>query len=260
MNKLRHAIKLILFLSVAGPWLTACSDDDEKSIPAPEPSRVITKIEMYKIADVISRETAITFIYDSNKRPTLIHNESPLINVNYSYLSDSKLSYSYASENSPLVEITTSLENGRSYVCQFSNQESPVTYSYNNDGYLKSANNNGIVLEYTWTKGNLTSITSTPRGTYNSDYKVSTIANDYNMDLNILAQLVDDRQNYMQVMNSLGQAAGILGKRSANIIEDTYYKYEYSFDRNGRLKDMTLLGSNARGYSFRFAYDDNHIE
>lgn len=260
MNKLRPTIKLALFLSIASLFLAACSDDDGKSIPVKEPSRVITKIGVYKIADIISHQTNITFAYDTNKRPTLIHNDTPLINVNYSYSGDSRLSYSYASENSPLVEITTTLENGRSYVCNFSNQENPVTYSYDNDGYLKSANNNGVVLEYKWTKGNLMSITSTPRGTYNSEYKVSSIANDYNLDLNLLAQLIDDRKNYIDVMNTLGQTAGILGKRSTNIVEDTYYIYDYSFMQDGRLKDITLIGPKAAGYSFRFYYEDNIIE
>lgn len=60
--------------------------------------------------------------------------------------------------------------------------------------------------------GNLSSITTTPRGTYNSDYKVSTIANDYSLDLNTLAQWIDDRENYTTVMNTFGQMAGILGK------------------------------------------------
>lgn len=77
---------------------------------------------------------------------------APLTTINYSYGDNSHISYNYSSENSPLVEITTTLENGRSYVCKFSNQDSPITYSYNNEGYLKSSNNNGIVLEYQWNK------------------------------------------------------------------------------------------------------------
>ena len=221
MNKLRPTIKLALFISVAGAFLAACSDDDDKKPSAP--SKIITGIRVYKITDVIS--------------------------------------YNYSSENSPLVEITTTLENGRSYVCKFSNQDSPITYSYNNEGYLKSSNNNGIVLEYQWNKKNLTSITSTPRGTYNSDYKISTIANDYSLDLNTLAQWIDERPNYINVVNTLGQMAGILGKRSENIIEDTYYTYDYSFLQDGRLKDITLIDTNKTGYSFLLRYaDSDNIE
>lgn len=42
MNKLRQSIKLVLFISVASLFFASCSDDDDKSIPVPEPSRVIT--------------------------------------------------------------------------------------------------------------------------------------------------------------------------------------------------------------------------
>lgn len=256
MNKLRPTIKLALFVSVASLFFAACSDDD-KSIPIPEPSRVITGIKVHKISDVITYQGMIDLTYDNNNRLTRIYNSSPLATVNYTYKDKSEVSYTYSTENSPLVEISTSLENGRSYVCQFSNQENPVTYSYDNEGYLKSSNNNGVVLEYNWKDENLSSITTTPRGTYNSDYKVSTIANDYSLDLNTLAQWIDDRENYTNVMNTFGQMAGILGKRSANIQEDTYYIYDYSFQQNGRLKDMTLIGSNNVGYSFRFSYADD---
>jgi len=117
------------------------------------------------------------------------------------------------------------------------------------------------VLEYQWNKKNLTSITSTPRGTYNSDYKISTIANDYSLDLNTLAQWIDERPNYINVVNTLGQMAGILGKRSENIIEDTYYTYDYSFLQDGRLKDITLIDTNKTGYSFLLRYaDSDNIE
>lgn len=261
MNKLRPTFKLVLCISIASILLASCSDDDNKSIPAPpEPSRVISRIEVRKIADVINYQGDIKFTYDNNNRLTRIRNSSPLATVNYTY-SGTEVSYSYSSEHSPLVEISTSLENGRSYVCKFSNQESPITYSYDNDGYLKSSNNNGIVLTYSWSKDNLASITSTPRGAYNSDYKVSTITNDYSLDLNTLAQWIDDRENYTDVVNTFGQMAGILGKRSAHLVEDTYYLYDYSFRQDGRLKDITLIGSNKTGYSFRLHYtDDGNIE
>ena len=259
MNKLRPTIKLALFISVAGAFLAACSDDDDKKPSAP--SKIITGIRVYKITDVISYEGDLDFTYDKDKRLTGVRGNAPLTTINYSYGDNSHISYNYSSENSPLVEITTTLENGRSYVCKFSNQDSPITYSYNNEGYLKSSNNNGIVLEYQWNKKNLTSITSTPRGTYNSDYKISTIANDYSLDLNTLAQWIDERPNYINVVNTLGQMPSILSKRSENIIEDTYYTYDYSFLQDGRLKDITLIDTNKTGYSFLLRYaDSDNIE
>ena len=130
MNKLRPTIKLALFISVASLFFAACSDDDDKSIPVPEPSRMITGIKVHKISDVITYQGMISLTYDNNKRLTRIYSSSPLAAVNYTYKENSEVSYTYSTENSPLVEISTSLENGRSYVCKFSNRESPVTYSY----------------------------------------------------------------------------------------------------------------------------------
>ena len=46
MNKLRQSIKLVLFISVASLFFAACSDDDDKSIPVPEPSRMITGMKI----------------------------------------------------------------------------------------------------------------------------------------------------------------------------------------------------------------------
>ena len=54
MNKLRQSIKLVLFISVASLFFAACSDDDDKSIHVPEPSRVSTGIKVHKISDVIT--------------------------------------------------------------------------------------------------------------------------------------------------------------------------------------------------------------
>lgn len=256
MDKLRPTFKLALFIFAASASLASCSDDD-KSIPVPEPSRVISRIEVHEITDAaINYKGYIDLTYDSSERLTRIYQNSPLATVNYTYTDNAEISYSYSSELSSLVEVSTTLENGHVYVCKFSNQENPATYSYDNDGYLKSANNNGIVLEYNWSGGNLASITSTPRGTYNSDYKASDIANDYSLDLNTLTQWVDDRTDYPEVMNTLGQMAGLLGKRSACIIEDTYYTYDYSFRQDGRLKALTIIGDKT-GSTFRFEYADD---
>ena len=68
MNKLRQSIKLVLFISVASLFFAACSDDDDKSIPVPEPSRMITGIKVHKISDVITYQGMISLTYDNNKR------------------------------------------------------------------------------------------------------------------------------------------------------------------------------------------------
>ena len=62
MNKLRQSIKLVLFISVASLFFAACSDDDDKSIPVPEPSRMITGIKVHKISDVITYQGMISHL------------------------------------------------------------------------------------------------------------------------------------------------------------------------------------------------------
>ena len=83
MNKLRPTIKLALFISVASLFFAACSDDDDKSIPVPEPSRMITGIKVHKISDVITYQGMISLTYDNNKRLTRIYSSSPLAAVLY---------------------------------------------------------------------------------------------------------------------------------------------------------------------------------
>lgn len=101
MNKLRPTIKLALFISVASLFFAACSDDDDKSIPVPEPSRMITGIKVHKISDVITYQGMISLTYDNNKRLTRIYSSSPLAAVNYTYKENSEVSYTYSTENSP---------------------------------------------------------------------------------------------------------------------------------------------------------------
>lgn len=128
----------------------------------------------------------ISFIYDNNKWLICIYSSLLLVVVNYMYKENFEVSYIYFMENFFLVEISILLENGRSYVCKFFNWENLVIYFYDNEGYLKSCNNNGIVLEYNWESGNLFFIIIILRGIYNSDYRVFNIVNDYSLDLNIL--------------------------------------------------------------------------
>ena len=96
MNKLRPTIKLALFISVAGAFLAACSDDDDKKPSAP--SKIITGIRVYKITDVISYEGDLDFTYDKDKRLTGVRGNAPLTTINYSYGDNSHISYNYSSE------------------------------------------------------------------------------------------------------------------------------------------------------------------
>ena len=71
---------------------------------------MITGIKVHKISDVITYQGMISLTYDNNKRLTRIYSSSPLAAVNYTYKENSEVSYTYSTENSPLVEISTSLE------------------------------------------------------------------------------------------------------------------------------------------------------
>lgn len=195
------------------------------------------------------------FAYDAQNRLIRIYSNLPLTTINYAYTHHSKAIYSYATETNPLVEVSATLKNGRCTTCTFSNREEGFTYTYSENGYLKSNESDGISIEYAWNNNELSNITTTPRGTYNSQFTTSTIPNDYSLDLNTLAQLVDDRTDYTLVMNTYGQMAGILGNKSAHIAEDTYYDYDYSFYQDGRLKDITLKSSQ-ESYTFRISYTD----
>lgn len=254
MNKLKSITKLGLLIPVAGLFLfTACSDDDKPA--PPQPSRVISKISIYKTTNTTEHFTDMQFTYDAKNRLTRIYSNLPLSTVNYAYTDDTKVSYSYATETSPLIEVSASLKNGRCTTCTFSNREDAATYTYYENGYLKNNTNNGVSIDYAWTNNALMNITTTPRGTYNSQFTTSTIPNDYSFDLNTLAQLVDDRTDYTIAMNTYGQMAGILGKKSTNIAQDTYYDYDYSFYQDGRLKNLTLKASK-ESYTFQITYSD----
>ncbi|WP_455674834.1 hypothetical protein [Phocaeicola sp.] len=253
MKKLKSITKLVLLISITGLFLAACSSDDAPA--PPQPSRIISKISIYKTTNTTAHFTDMQFDYDNSNRLTRIYSNLPLTTVNYAYTNTSKVSYSYATESTPLIEASASLKNGRCTMCTFSNMEDDATYSYYENGCLKSNSNNGVQMDYTWSNNNLRDITTTPRGTYNSQYTTSTVPNDYSFDLNTLAQLIDDRTNYTIVMNTYGQMAGILGNRSANIVQDTYYQYDYSFYQDGRLKDLSLKGPEET-YTFKITYTD----
>lgn len=257
MYRLKSIAKLLLFVSVVAGSFMSCSDDD-KEIPAPKPSRVVKQVMIYKSADESKLMSRIIFNYDKDYRLTQVYCKSPLSVVNYVYSDESKVTYSYSSESTTLVEMSTTLESGRAYSCSFSNKDTDAAYLYN-DGYLKTSKYNNVELKYTWEGGNLKSITSSPGTLYNNQFNASTVSNDYSLDLNTLAQLIDGRADYLFTMNTYAQMAGILGGKSKDIIESTNYMYDYSFYQDGRLKMMTLIAS-GEAYTFRLEYEDNILE
>lgn len=260
MNKLKTIVKISFILFLTQLAFVSCSGDDEAIAPAPErqPSRTIAKVDIYKSTDKTELLTYLIFTYDSQNRLIRINNKKPVGIVNYVYGDKGAMSYSYASVDVPLVEVSTTLEDGRAYICNFTDQKNAIAYSYEN-GYLKASNsNNNIGLQYTWKEGNLASIVATGDSKYSSTFTASYIANDYSIDLNTLPQLVSSLPDYTTIMNTYGQMAGILGHKSKNFVSQDMY--EDSYDREGRLKLITIYTSNAEGYTFRIHYEDNVLE
>lgn len=253
MKKLRSVTKLGMLLPAIVLCFASCSDNEAPA--PPQPSRVIHKISIYKTTHTTEHFTDMQFTYDAQKRLTRIYSNLPLTTINYAYTDNSKVSYNYATETSPLIEANATLKNGKCITCTFSNLEDAATYTYLENDHLKNNSSNGVSIEYTWMNNELTNITTTPRGTYNSQFTTSTVPNNYSFDLNTLAHLIDDRTNYTLMMNTYGQMAGILGKKSDHIVQDTYYTYDYSFYQDGRIKDMTLKTSK-ESYTFRISYTD----
>lgn len=259
MNKLKTVVKISLILLLTQLAFSACSDNEEvEPVPTPQPSRTITKVDIYKSTDKVELMTYLIFTYDSQNRLIRINNKKPVGIINYVYGDKGAMSYNYATTESPLVQVNTTLEDGRAYICNFAGQENAIAYSYEN-GYLKASNsNNNIGLQYTWKDGDLAAIVSTGDSRYSSTFTPTYVVNDYSIDLNTLPQLVSSLPDYTTVMNTYGQMAGILGKRSQHFVASGLY--EESYDRQGRLKLLTVYTSNAEGYTFKMHYADNVIE
>lgn len=254
MDKLKSIFKITFFLSAILFITASCSDDKEE--PAPQPSRLVKQVRIYHSADDTKLLTTLTLDYDTKGRLTKVYSSEPLGVVIYSYPANDKVSYFYSS--STPVEVNTDLEDGRSYTCSFSDKENDTNYLYDN-GYLKTSKNGNLELKYSWDNGNLKSIVSSPSALYSNKFNASDIANDYSIDLNTLPQLVDKRADYQSVVNIYGQMAGILGERSKNIIENTEYLYDYSFDKEGRLKQLSIV-ADGEAYTFRIACGENILE
>lgn len=257
MDKLKSIFKITFFLSAILFITVSCSDDKEEPAPS-QPSRLVKQVKIYHSADETKLLTTLNLDYDMQGRLTKVYSSEPLGVVNYTYSSDDKVTYTYASASSTLVEVSTDLENGRSYSCSFSDKENDTNYLYDN-GYLKTSKNGNLELKYGWENGNLKSIVSSPGTLYSNKFNASDIANDYSIDLNTLPQLVDKRADYQSVVNIYGQMAGILGERSKNIIENTEYLYDYSFDKEGRLKQLSIM-ADGEAYTFRIAFGENILE
>lgn len=257
MSKLKLLGKAAICVSLLSFVLVACSDDD-----APSLSRTIKRIEVWETeATQANLLSYLNLTYGKDGKLSQVSGDNasgkPLLDISYTYPDNDSFLYTYAADGINLGRITGTLEKGRAYSCKFTDASNSVAYTYTNDGYLKRSDDQDVVLEYGWKGGNLSTVKSSERA-YNSEFKASSIANNYSIDLNVLPQLLAG-STYMQVMNTYCWLSGILGKRSKCIVEETIYSYKYGYDERGRLTKITiipLLSSKTSSYSFQLIYDD----
>lgn len=257
MNRLKLSGKTAICMLLLSFVITACSDDD-----APSLSRTIKRIEIWEMETAQSNLLSyLNLSYGKDGKLSQVSGDNasgiPLVDINYTYPDNDSFLYTYAADDVSLGRITGTLEKGRTYSCKFTNTSNPVVYTYMNDGYLKRSDDQDIVLEYGWKGGNLSTVKSSERA-YNSEFKASSIPNNYSIDLNVLPQLLAGSA-YMQVMNTYCWMSGILGKRSKCIVEETIYSYKYGYDEKGRLSEIViipLLSSKNSSYSFKLAYEE----
>lgn len=258
MNKLKLLAKITVVFCLAAVLFISCSDDD-----SPRASKKINKIEIWKTeAGQANLYAYISMSYDNKGKLNRVSGDNvkgePLMDIFYTYPNEDEFEYIYSVNNSASVRINGNLENGRVYTCKFTNESEVINYSYDNGGYLKKSEGQNIRLEYGWKDGNLISIKASD-WVYKREYKPTSISNDYGFDLNILPQLIAG-EDFMEAVNTYCWMAGILGKKSKNLVEETIYTYSYMYDDKGRLTEITLsknMTAKLEAYSFRLAYEDN---
>ncbi|RGN46033.1 MULTISPECIES: DUF4595 domain-containing protein [unclassified Bacteroides] len=256
MNRLKLFVGVMAVILL--PGLSSCSDDNV----TPQLSKIIKTIEIWEVegshANLLSN---ISLYYDKNNQLIQMNEDNaegkPLFFMKYACLNDNEFQIEYFVDKSDFVRITGSQEKGRVYSCRYSDSDDLTTYSYDNNGYLKRVENQEIALNYQWKNNDLAAIKASERG-YDSDFSSTNILNDYSLDLNVLPQLIAD-WDYKRVMNTYCQIAGVLGKRSRNLVEEFFFSYNYKYDEKGRLVEVILrnnVSSKSGAYSFRFAFED----
>ena len=259
MNKWMQWGKAVVGVFAVSLLGTACSDDD-----SPNSFKEVETMEIWKTEGSESALVAgIRFMYADDGRLAQVSssdaNGVPVMDVSYVYSGSSDFQCTYTGDGSNRGRVTATLENGRIYSCQSATSSGTenYTYVYTDDGYLRKCDSPSVGFEYEWSGGNLLSVKSSQRE-YNSTYETASVANDYSIDLNVLPHLVSGA-DYMEAMNTYCWMAGVLGKKSRNIAEDTLYTYYYKYDGQGRLSEIVMqeaLSYQDVSYSFRFVYSD----
>ena len=260
MDRLVQMGKIAFGVCAVSWMMAACSDDGSSAS-----SKVVESMELWKTERNTSELVAdIHFIYGKDGRLAQVSSDDaggvPLMDINYVYSENNDFQCVYTGDGGQRGRISATLENGRIYSCQnaaASGTES-YTYVYTDDGYLRKCDSREASFEYAWSGGNLLSVKSSERA-YNSTYETASVANDYSIDLNVLPHLITGA-DYMEAMNTYCWLAGVLGKKSRNIAEDTLYTYDYKYDGEGRLSEIVMqetLSFQDVSYTFRFVYPHN---
>lgn len=257
---MKHLNLIIGITLLAGMFaFMSCSKNDD---PAPGLSRTIESVDVFSgSGDVYERVSTYRFLYSGNKL-VKVEADKPAMEASFTYYAEDSLNYSEVKTVDGTTvwnKISAKLKDGKIRTC-YSNTTGFMTYSYQNNFITSAILGGSTVLDYDWDKGGLT-ITSTglpSNGYYNTSYRGSGIVNDYSIDLNVLSQLVDDRENYTAVMNTYGQMIGVLGVRNMYLFENTGYTYTYEYDTDGRLSSVAMISKTSvpslKGYSFKIRY------
>lgn len=256
MKHLNTFILAALCVILTPAMLVSCSDED---IPPKPP--VIEKIDIYRgLRNTFAYSSSMIIDYkDGNVNGMVLG--SPTMHVSFSYYSTDSVSFDYYQQDvyGEYHEGRSSLQlsNGIGRICK-SSRLGNVVYSYDNN-YLTNTIFGDTQVNYIWKDGNLSSITST-NPLYKTDFTPSSVVNDYNIDLNIINQLIDQREKYRNVRNTFAQMIDLLGKRSKYLLEDTQYYYKYTFDDTGKLSSIFIrlkkpdLEAKVEVYAFVFYY------
>lgn len=257
---MKHLNIRIMGVVLAGMSVFAsCSKNDN---PVEMVSRTVQSIDIYSGADdVFKKESTYRFIYNDRKL-VKVENDRQASEITYTYYAADSLSYSDIREVGSTVEwnkISAKLKDGKIRSC-YSNKMGFMTYSYENNFVTSAMVGSNLILDYEWDKNNLyiTSKGLPGNGYFNTSYVLSNVLNNYSIDLNVLSQLVDNRENYTDVMNTYGQMIGILGTKNPYILENMDFSYDYSYDRNGRVTSVSMdtrkSDGHARSFSFKIKY------
>ena len=136
---------------VAALVLSGCSKSDDDSNNGNGDSPITTNKYLMKTSLANGKGEVFLediYSYDSNNRISKINAISHFANVGAN-----SYSYSYGDNSIVVNGITYTVSNGR-----ITSTSNGVSFTYDNDGYFKSASKNGNTLTYTWSGGNLTYI------------------------------------------------------------------------------------------------------